>query len=248
MQSFVKKQCFNGLLAISFLLAPLNAMALNEGTGSAVPAQAEAQAGQKTQTEAVPADPVAAPVAAAPVAAPAAPVVASESAKAPLPEAAARADSAKKDGVRQTEQKAASEPCDHEPVMSSKPPMTLIRHLQNETELPAMQLSLGLVNFVGETTPLHEGEDAYAIMPLDHDAVLEVYDLHYDGQELTEQEPVMVRKMGPNEAYVLKVPSFGGVPSKGICVVSHNRRNCWNPGDDKLNEGFLRWSKTKNIK
>ncbi len=242
-QSFVKMQCFNGLLAISFLLAPLNAMALNEGTGAAVPAQAEAQAGQKTQTEAVPAAP-----AAAPAATPAAPVAASESAKAPLPEAAAKADSAKKDGVQQTEQKAASEPCDHEPVMSSKPPMTLIRHLQNETELPAMQLSLGLVNFVGETAPLHEGEEAYAIMPLDHDAVLEVYDLHYDGQELTEQEPVMVRKMGPNEAYVLKVPSFGGVPSKGICVVSHNRRNCWNPGDDKLNEGFLRWSKTKNIK
>lgn len=236
MQSFVKTQCFNGLLAISFLLAPLNAMALNEGTGAAVPAQAEAQAGQKTQTEAVPADPVTAP------AAPAAPA-ASESAQAPLP-----ADSAKKDGVRQTEQKAATDPCDHEPVMSSKPPMTLIRHLQNETELPAMQLSLGLVNFVGETAPLHEGEEAYAIMPLDHDAVLEVYDLHYDGNELTEQEPVMVRKMGPNEAYVLKVPSFGGVPSKGICVVSHNRRNCWNPGDDKLNEGFLRWSKTKNIK
>ncbi len=241
MQSFVKTQCFNGLLAISFLLAPLNAMALNEGTGPAVPAQAEDQAGQKTQTEAVPADPVASPVAAAPAA--------SESAKASLPDASAKADSAKKDGVQQTEQKAASEPCGHEPVMSSKPPMTLIRHLQNETDLPAMQLSLGLVNFVGETAPLHEGEDAYAIMPLDHDAVLEVYDLHYDGHDLTEgQEPVMVRKMGPNEAYVLKVPSFGGVPSKGICVVSHNRRNCWNPGDDKLNEGFLRWSKTKNIK
>ncbi len=243
MQSFVKTQCFNGLLAISFLLAPLNAMALNEGSEAAVPAQAEVAAGQKTQAESVPADSVAAPATASDVA-----PAASESAQAPLPDASANADSAKKDGALQPEQKASSEPCEHEPVMSAKPPMTLIRHLQNETDLPAMQLSLGLVNFVGETTPLHEGEDAYAIMPLDHDAVLEVYDLHYDGHELTEQEPVMVRKMGPNEAYVLKVPSYGGVPSKGICVVSHNRRNCWNPGDDKLNEGFLRWSKTKNIK
>lgn len=235
LQSFVKTQCFNGLLAISFLLAPLNAMALNEGTGAAVPAQAEVAAGQKTQKEAASTDSVAAPSV-------------SESAQAPLPDASAKAGSAKKDDALQTEQKAVSETCGHKPVVSSKPPMTLIRHLEKETELPAMQLSLGLVNFVGETSPLYEGEEAYAIMPLDHDAVLEVYDLHYDGHELTEQEPVMVRKMGPNEAYVLRVPSFGGVPSKGICVVSHNRRNCWNPGDDKLNEGFLRWSKTKNIR
>ncbi len=245
MQSFVKTQCFNGLLAISFLLAPLNAMALNEGTGAAVPAQAEAAAGQKTEAGAS-----SAASAAASPAAPAAAPAASESAASAAPNVTSKADSAKKDAARQPEQKAAAEACGHEqPVLSSKPPMTLIRHLENQTELPAMQLSLGLVNFVGETAPLHEGEDAYAIMPLDHDAVLEVYDLHYDGHELTEgQEPVMVRKMGPNEAYVLKVPSYGGVPSKGICVVSHNRRNCWNPGDDKLNEGFLRWSKTKNIK
>ncbi|MDO4839632.1 MAG: hypothetical protein Q3990_03025 [Desulfovibrionaceae bacterium] len=244
MQSLVKKQCFSSLLAISFMFAPLNAMALEAGTKPAGSAQPEAAAVQKTQAEASSAAPATAQ-APAPATAPAA----SESAHQARPETSAKADSAKKDAAGQTAQKAASEPCGHEPTLSSKPPMTLIRHLERETDLPAMQLSLGLVNFVGETAPLHDGEDAYAIMPLDHDAVLEVYDLHYDGQELTEaQEPVMVRKMGPNEAYVLKVPNFGGMPSKGICVVSNNRRNCWNPGDDKLNEGFLRWSKTKNIK
>ena len=235
-QSLVKKQCFSSLLAISFMFAPLNAMALEAGTKPAGSAQPEAAAVQKTQAEASSAAPATAQAPAA-----------SESAH--QTGTSAKADTAKNSAAGKAEQKAASEPCGHEPLMSAKPPMTLIRHLERETDLPAMQLSLGLVNFVGETAPLHDGEDAYAIMPLDHDAVLEVYDLHYDGQELTgTQEPVMVRKMGPNEAYVLKVPNFGGMPSKGICVVSNNRRNCWNPGDDKLNEGFLRWSKTKNIK
>ncbi len=57
--------------------------------------------------------------------------------------------------------------------------VALIRHLVHDTDLPAMQRSLGLVSFVGELESIYPGEDAYAILPLGHDAVLEIYDLHY---------------------------------------------------------------------
>lgn len=129
------------------------------------------------------------------------------------------------------------------------PPTALIRHIVGDSELPAMQISLGLVNFVGETEPIYPEEEAYAILPLSHDAVLEVYDLHYDGSELMlSEEPQVVRRMAAGEAYVVRVPSFGGVPARGICVVSNGRKNCWNPTEEGFNEGFLRWSRTKNLK
>lgn len=128
------------------------------------------------------------------------------------------------------------------------PSVALVRRLANETELPAMQLSLGLVNFVGDVEPELPGEDAYAILPLRHDAVLEVYDLHYDGQELIRSgTPRLVREMGANEAFVFRVPYFGGVPTKAICVSSNERRYCWHPGDRALRNGFLYWSKTKGM-
>ncbi len=135
------------------------------------------------------------------------------------------------------------------PAKSFTPSVALVRPLSSETDLPAMMISLGLVSFVGETEPIYPGEDAYAILPLGHDAVLEVYDLHYDGQELTQlEQPSVEHRMGANEAYVVRVPSFGGMPARGICISSSGRRNCWNPGENGFNEGFLRWSKTKGLK
>ena len=134
-------------------------------------------------------------------------------------------------------------------IKKFSPSVALVRRLASETELPAMQLSLGLVNFVGDVEPELPGEDAYAILPLRHDAVLEVYDLHYDGQELIRSgTPRLVREMGANEAYVFRVPYFGGVPTKAICVNSNDRRYCWHPGDRALRNGFLYWSRTKGIK
>ncbi len=129
------------------------------------------------------------------------------------------------------------------------PSVALVRPLVCETDLPSMMISLGMVSFVGEIDPVYPEEDAYAILPLSHDAVLEVYDLHWDGQELTQlEEPSVVRRMGANEAYVVRVPSFAGVPARGICISSRGRRNCWNPGEDGFNGGFLRWSKTKGMR
>ena len=48
------------------------------------------------------------------------------------------------------------------------PPVAMVRHLASRTELPALQLSLALVNFVGETNVdnLGPNESAYAILPL----------------------------------------------------------------------------------
>ncbi len=135
------------------------------------------------------------------------------------------------------------------PANSFTPSVALVRPLSSETDLPAMMISLGLVSFVGETEPIYPEEDAYAILPLGHDAVLEIYDLHYDGQELSQLErPSVEHRMGANEAYVVRVPSFGGMPARGICINSGGRRNCWNPGENGFNEGFLRWSKTKGLK
>ena len=237
MLSFVRTHCrtgllLNGLLLASLALSPLSAMALDEGqdkvrqdavvkASDQPQAQTQAQTPHQTQAGSIAGSP-----AAAPEAKPSAQEALAAQEKAPVPQTGS-----------------------HKRGNVPAAPMTLIRHLEKETDLPAMQLSLGLVNFVGETTPQYAEEEAYAIMPLGHDAVLEVYDLHYDGNELTgAMQPRLVRKMGPNEAYVLRVPTFGGVPAKGICVVSNNRRNCWNPGNDNLNEGFLRWSRTKNLK
>lgn len=47
------------------------------------------------------------------------------------------------------------------------PPVAMVRHLASRTELPALQLSLALVNFVGETNVdnLGPNESAYAILP-----------------------------------------------------------------------------------
>ena len=129
------------------------------------------------------------------------------------------------------------------------PSVALVRHLVKESELPAMRLSLGLVNFVGEVDGAYPGEDSFAILPLGHDAVVEVYELSYDGREVIQpKEPSVVREMGANEAYVFRVPYFGGVPTKAICVNSNDRRYCWHPGDRALRNGFLYWSRTKGIK
>ncbi len=138
-----------------------------------------------------------------------------------------------------------TDPAEHK---APAPSVALIRRLARDTELPAMQLSLGLVSFVGETDPAEPGEDAYAILPLNHGTVLEVYDLLYDGSELTQApQPTLVREMGVNEAYVVHVPFFGGMPARGVCVTTNGKRHCWRPAEGELNEGFLHWSRTKGI-
>lgn len=129
------------------------------------------------------------------------------------------------------------------------PSVALVRHLVKESELPAMQLSLGLVNFVGEVDGSYPGEDSFAILPLGHDAVVEVYELSYDGREVIQpREPSVVREMGANEAYVLRVPYFAGHPTREICVKTGGKRHCWRPGSGELGEGFLSWKRTKGMK
>lgn len=129
------------------------------------------------------------------------------------------------------------------------PSVALVRHLVKESELPAMQLSLGLVNFVGEVDGSYPGEDSFAILPLGHDAVVEVYELSYDGREVIQpREPSVVREMGANEAYVLRVPYFAGHPTREICVKTGGKRHCWRPGSEELGEGFLSWKRTKGMK
>ena len=129
------------------------------------------------------------------------------------------------------------------------PSVALVRHLVKESELPAMQLSLGLVNFVGEVDGAYPGEDSFAILPLGHDAVVEVYELSYDGREVIQpKEPSVVREMGANEAYVLRVPYFAGHPTREICVKTGGKRHCWRPGSEELGEGFLSWKRTKGMK
>lgn len=129
------------------------------------------------------------------------------------------------------------------------PSVALVRHLVKESELPAMQLSLGLVNFVGEVDGAYPGEDSFAILPLGHDAVVEVYELSYDGREVIQpKEPSVVREMGANEAYVLRVPYFAGHPTREICVKTGGKRHCWRPGSGELGEGFLSWKRTKGMK
>ena len=129
------------------------------------------------------------------------------------------------------------------------PSVALVRHLVKESELPAMRLSLGLVNFVGEVDGAYPGEDSFAILPLGHDAVVEVYELSYDGREVIQpKEPSVVREMGANEAYVLRVPYFAGHPTREICVKTGGKRHCWRPGSGELGEGFLSWKRTKGMK
>lgn len=128
------------------------------------------------------------------------------------------------------------------------PSVALVRPLHTETELPAMQLSLGLVNFVGEVDTAYPDEDAFAILPLGHDAVVEVYELSYDGTELIQpSNPSVVREMGANEAYVLRVPYFAGQPTREICVKTSGRKHCWRPGTGELGDGFLSWKRTKGL-
>ena len=129
------------------------------------------------------------------------------------------------------------------------PSVALVRHLVKESELSAMRLSLGLVNFVGEVDGAYPGEDSFAILPLGHDAVVEVYELSYDGREVIQpKEPSVVREMGANEAYVLRVPYFAGHPTREICVKTGGKRHCWRPGSEELGEGFLSWKRTKGMK
>ncbi len=128
------------------------------------------------------------------------------------------------------------------------PSVALVRPLHTETDLPAMQISLGLVNFVGEVDTAYPGEDAFAILPLGHDAVVEVYELSYDGMELIQpREPSVVRPMGANEAYVLRVPYFAGHPTREICVKTSGRKHCWRPGTGEMGDGFLSWKRTKGL-
>ena len=129
------------------------------------------------------------------------------------------------------------------------PSVALVRHLVKESELPAMRLSLGLVNFVGEVDGAYPGEDSFAILPLGHDAVVEVYELSYDGREVIQpKEPSVVREMGANEAYVLRVPYFAGHPTREICVKTGGKRHCWRPGSEELGEGFLSWKRITGMK
>lgn len=128
------------------------------------------------------------------------------------------------------------------------PSVALVRHLSKESELAAMQLSLALVTFVGEMEPTYVDEDTYAVLPLAHDSVLEIYDLHFDGAEVTQMEkPTLVRAMKANEAYVFRVPTFAGKPTREVCVSTNGRRHCWRPGDDEMCRGFLHWSRTKGM-
>ena len=135
-------------------------------------------------------------------------------------------------------------------IRSFQPPVAMVKQLERETDLPALQLSLSLVNFIGDTEGAREShEEAYAILPLAHDSLLEVYDLHYDGRDLIPSERPSVRRlMASNEAYVLRVPTYAGVPAQAVCVTTRGEKHCWNPGQDELEGDFIRWSTTKGIK
>jgi hypothetical protein len=135
-------------------------------------------------------------------------------------------------------------------IRSFQPPVAMVKQLERETDLPALQLSLSLVNFIGDTEGAREShEETYAILPLAHDSLLEVYDLHYDGRELIPSERPSVRRfMASNEAYVLRVPTYAGVPAQAVCVTTRGEKHCWNPGHDELEGDFIRWSTTKGIK
>ena len=135
-------------------------------------------------------------------------------------------------------------------IRAFQPPVAMVKQLERDTDLPALQLSLSLVSFIGDTEGRKEShEDAYAILPLAHDSLLEVYDLHYDGRELIPSERPSVRRfMASNEAYVLRVPTYAGVPAQAVCVTTRGEKHCWNPGHDELEGDFIRWSTTKGIK
>lgn len=131
------------------------------------------------------------------------------------------------------------------------PPVAMVRHLASRTELPALQLSLALVNFVGETNVdnLGPNESAYAILPLSNESILEVYDVHNkDGKLELSASPSVRRFMNANEAYVLRVLSDDGLPTEAVCVTARGEKHCWNPGDDMLGGDFIRWSATKGLK
>lgn len=131
------------------------------------------------------------------------------------------------------------------------PPVAMVRHLAKKTELPALQLSLALVNFVGETDTenMAPNEEAYAILPLSTESILEVYDLeNKNGRLELSESPTVRRFMNANEAYVLRVPSGDGLPTETVCVTARGEKHCWNPGDDMLGGDFIRWSATKGLK
>ena len=135
-------------------------------------------------------------------------------------------------------------------IRAFQPPVAMVKQLERDTDLPALQLALSLVCFIGDTEGRKEShEDAYAILPLAHDSLLEVYDLHYDGGELIPSaRPSVRRLMASNEAYVLRVPTYAGVPSQAVCVTTRGEKHCWNPGHDELEGDFIRWSTTKGLK
>ena len=202
------------------------------------PAKAEAPAPASSQAAPAPASSQAAPAPASGQAAPA------EPSKVPAPAASAAStpehdkvpnDAGRPAGVR---------------IRAFQPPVAMVKQLERDTDLPALQLSLSLVSFIGDTEGRKEShEDAYAILPLAHDSLLEVYDLHYDGGELIPSaRPSVRRLMASNEAYVLRVPTYAGVPSQAVCVTTRGEKHCWNPGHDELEGDFIRWSTTKGLK
>lgn len=131
------------------------------------------------------------------------------------------------------------------------PPVAMVRRMRKDTELPALRLSLALINFVGEVEPdpSRAGGPTYAILPLAHESLLEIYDMHLkDGQLFMDEHPAVSRLMGGHEAYVLRLPEFGAVPTQRICVTTRGERHCWNPGFDDLGGGFIRWSSSKGIR
>ena len=193
------------------------------------PAKAEAPAPASSQAAPAPASGQAAPAEPSKVPAPAASAAATpEHDKVPN-------DAGRPAGVR---------------IRAFQPPVAMVKQLERDTDLPALQLSLSLVSFIGDTEGRKEShEDAYAILPLAHDSLLEVYDLHYDGGELIPSaRPSVRRLMASNEAYVLRVPTYAGVPSQAVCVTTRGEKHCWNPGHDELEGDFIRWSTTKGLK
>ena len=193
------------------------------------PAKAEAPAPASSQAAPAPASGQAAPAEPSKVPAPAASAAATpERDKVPN-------DAGRPAGVR---------------IRAFQPPVAMVKQLERDTDLPALQLSLSLVSFIGDTEGRKEShEDAYAILPLAHDSLLEVYDLHYDGGELIPSaRPSVRRLMASNESYVLRVPTYAGVPSQAVCVTTRGEKHCWNPGHDELEGDFIRWSTTKGLK
>ena len=210
-----------------------------DGAGQPAPSAAETSTtGQATaESPAAAADPVAAPAADA------------VQTQAPVADRAQIQPQDQAQAETSPADKAADPATEESSLAGFVPSVALVRHLVKESELPAMQLSLGLVNFVGEVDGSYPGEDSFAILPLGHDAVVEVYELSYDGREVIQsREPSVVREMGANEAYVLRVPYFAGHPTREICVKTGGKRHCWRPGTGELGEGFLSWKRTKGMK